>query len=77
MPILQNAKKALRVSKRKALVNQPIRARVKTMVESAKKKPTKDSLAGAYSALDKAVKRNLIHWKKAARLKGKVAKLLK
>lgn len=77
MPILKNAKKALRVSKRKALMNRPVRSRVKTMLDSVKKEPTTGGLAKAFSAIDKAVKKHLIHKKKAARLKSQVSKLVK
>jgi small subunit ribosomal protein S20 len=74
MPILQNAKKALRVSKRKAAVNRPVRSRLKTAVDAVKKKAKNSSLSSAFSAIDKAVKRNVIHRKKAARLKSQLAK---
>src|SRR5688572_29038853 len=74
MPILQNAKKALRVSKRKAATNRPVRSRLKTAVDSAKKKSEATTLSAAFSAVDKAVKRNVIHRKKAARLKSQLAK---
>lgn len=76
MPLLANAKKALRVSKRKALSNQPVRSKVKTVVDSVKKSPTAKTLPSAYSAIDKAVKKNLIHRKKASRLKSQVSKLM-
>jgi small subunit ribosomal protein S20 len=74
MPILKNAKKALRVAKRKAAVNRPIRSRLKTAVDSAKKNGAIEMLSNAFSAIDKAVKRNLIHRKKAARMKSQLAK---
>ena len=77
MPILANAKKALRVSKRKAAVNQPVRSRAKTMVDAAKKSPSVTTLASAFSAIDRAVKRNLFHKKKAARLKSQLSRLVK
>ena len=74
MPILQNAKKALRVSKRKAEINQPVRSRLKTAVDAVKKKADSDTMSTAFSAIDKAVKRNVIHRKKAARIKSQLAK---
>ncbi len=77
MPILKNAKKALRVSKRKADMRQPVKSRVKTMLDAVKKAPSQDKLAAAYSAIDRAVKRNIFHKKKAARLKGQAARLVK
>lgn len=77
MPILKNAKKALRVSKRKAAMNQPVRSKMKTMLDQVKKSKTSDALSKAFSAVDKAVKKNLIHRKKAARIKSQVSRLVK
>ncbi|MBW7943991.1 30S ribosomal protein S20 [Patescibacteria group bacterium] len=74
MPILRNAKKALQVSKRKAKVNTPVRSRLKTAVDAAKKKAEPSNLSNAFSAIDKAVKRHIIHRKKAARMKSQLAK---
>jgi ribosomal protein S20 len=74
MPILQNAKKALKVSKRKAAVNAPIRSRLRTAVEAAKKAADAVTMSQAFSAIDKAVKGHIIHRKKAARIKSQLAK---
>jgi small subunit ribosomal protein S20 len=75
MPILANAKKALRASKRKAVVNNRIRSRVKTSMDNVRKDPSQESLKEAYSAIDIASKKNVIHRNKAARLKSQMAKL--
>lgn len=72
MPILKNAKKALRASKRKAEFNQQIRSKMRTMIAKMRKTPSQDLLSESYSAIDKAVKRNLIHKNKAARLKSQM-----
>ena len=77
MPLLQNAKKALRVSKRKAVVNSRVRSIVKTMVDKLKKSPSSENLRNAYSAIDTAVKNNLMHKNKAARVKSQLSKLAK
>lgn len=74
MPILQNAKKALRVSKRKALTNQPIRSRLKTTFDAAKKDSEMSLMSRAFSAIDKAVKSHIIHRKKADHMKSQLAK---
>jgi len=74
MPILQNAKKALKVSKRKASFNAPIRSRLKTAVDAAKKKAENGTMSSAFSAIDKAVKAHIIHRKKGAHLKSQLAK---
>ncbi|MCA9369748.1 30S ribosomal protein S20 [Candidatus Woesebacteria bacterium] len=75
MPLLKNAKKALRVSKRKAVINQRVKSRMRTALKAVRANPTKETVATAYSAVDKAVKRNQIHKNKAARLKSQVAAL--
>ena len=77
MPILKNAKKALRASQRKAVVNGRVRSQVKTMSDKVKKTKTADSLPAAQSAIDKAVKKGIIHKNKAARLKAGLAKIAK
>ena len=75
MPILQNAKKALRVSKRKTIINRDIKSKMKSALDKVKKTPNKETLAAASSAIDRAVKKNLIHKNKAAHMKSRVAKL--
>jgi small subunit ribosomal protein S20 len=77
MPILPNAKKALRVSKRKTTVNSRIKSILKTMVDKVKKSPSAQNLSDAYSALDVSVKNHLMHKNKAARVKSQLSKLAK
>jgi small subunit ribosomal protein S20 len=77
MPILSSAKKALRSSERTAAVNRLVKAQLKTALDKVKAKPAADSLSNAFSRIDKAVKRNLMHKNKAARLKSQTAKLVK
>ena len=74
MPILKNAKKALRASERKRLVNQSVKTKVKTNLDKVLKIKKADDLATAFSAIDKAVKNNLTHKNKAARLKARANK---
>lgn len=76
MPLLQNAKKALRVSKRKNLVNQQIKSKMKTSVDAMKANPSQENLDKAYETIDMAAKRNIIHYNKAARHKSQLATLL-
>lgn len=77
MPILANAKKALRVSKRRAASNNKLRSQVKTTLDKVKKLKTGLSVSEAFSTIDKAVKQNLMHKNKAARLKSQMARLTK
>lgn len=76
MPLLKNAKKALRSSQAKAVVNRRIKSRVKTTMDEMKAKPGTDNLSMAFSALDKAAKRGLFHGNKVARLKRQLSRLL-
>jgi len=75
MPILKSAKKALRVSKKKNIVNRKLKSRVKTAIDQANKDPNQKNLSLASSKIDRAVKKNLIHKNKAARVKSRLAKL--
>lgn len=75
MPILPSAKKALRSSQNKALVNQKIRSKVKNTRKKVEAEPTQQNLQAAYAAIDKAVKKGVFHPNKGARLKSQVAKI--
>jgi small subunit ribosomal protein S20 len=77
MPILKNAKKAMRTTARNAASNKPIRSRVKTTVDAVKDKPTASTLSQAFSAIDRAVKKHILHRKTAARMKSRLSKRLK
>ncbi len=83
MPNLQNAKKALRVSNRKRVLNDRRRKTLKETVKGAKaiagsdKKVIVESLAKAYQAIDKAAKRGIIKKNTADRKKSRLARSLK
>ncbi|MFH2118512.1 MAG: 30S ribosomal protein S20 [Candidatus Paceibacterota bacterium] len=77
MPILDNAKKALRASKRKAAYNQVVKSRAKTAVVLMSRNPSMELLSEAYKAIDKAVKRHIYQANKGARMKAQLAKLVK
>ena len=73
MPNLQNAKKALRVSARKRLLNDRRRRAMKVAVKSVKVTKTADELSKAYQAIDKAAKRGVIKKNTASRKKSRLA----
>ncbi|HEY0980443.1 MAG TPA: 30S ribosomal protein S20 [Candidatus Paceibacterota bacterium] len=84
MPITRNAKKALRVSDRKAAVNARTKKVLKEGVKTVQKlvstkswKEAKDSLAKAYSAIDKAAKKGVIKKNTASRKKARLSKMAK
>ncbi len=74
MPILKNAKKALRSSKRKNEVNSRVKSQLKTALDTAKKSASTETISTAYSKIDRAVKSGVIHRNAAARLKSQVGK---
>ncbi len=75
MPVTKSAKRALRKSLKKKASNLAIRQTYKRIVKTARRE-AKD-LSGAFSALDRAAKRGVIHKRKAARLKSRLSKLIK
>lgn len=76
MPITKQAIKKLRHDRALTVQNTKQRANLRTIVKKARKTPTEKSISAAFTALDKAVKRNLIHKNAAARTKSRIAKLL-
>lgn len=74
MPQTKSAKKALRRDRRRQKVNSLIRQKVKQAVKSARKMMSIKKLSEAYKEVDRAVKKDLIHKNKAARLKSRLAK---
>lgn len=69
MPIIQSAKKRVRVSRKAAVRNSKTRRNFKSALKLFAKSPSADSLSKAQSELDKAVKKGVVHKNKAARLK--------
>jgi small subunit ribosomal protein S20 len=84
MPITSSAKKAIRVSKRKKLIND---RRTKNMKEAIKKLEktlkagTKEEAAkmlpAAFQAVDKAAKRGVIKKNTASRKKARLSRIVK
>lgn len=79
MPNTQSAKKALRSSSRKRQYNLVTKYKIKNSLKEFRKSLEIDpsnyqtTLSKAFSALDKAVKSNLIHRNKADRKKSRLA----
>lgn len=74
MPITKSAKKALRRDRRRAVINLRLKRKLKAALKLARQKPTKKNLSSAYSTLDRAAKKKVIHQNKAARLKTRLMK---
>lgn len=82
MAITKSAKKAIRVSRRKKVFNDRKKKIMKDEIKNIEKlskasKVTKESLASAYKAIDKAVKRGIMKKNTASRRKSKIAKMAK
>lgn len=76
MPITSSAKKALRVSGRKANVNTEVRSRMRTAIKSFASAPSAESLSEAFRRIDRAVKGKILHKSTAARKKSSLSKRL-
>lgn len=81
MAITNNAKRGIRVSGRKRVVNDKLRRTMKEAVKTVRKdvlgkdlKSTKTTLSLAFKALDKAAKRGTIKKGQANRKKSRLAK---
>lgn len=75
MPILKSAIKKLKQDKKRTKVNKVYRENLRRAVKTARKEKTAKAVKLAYSALDKAAKKKVIHKNKAARLKSRLMKL--
>lgn len=84
MPITSSAKKAIRVSKRKKVINdrrtRDMKDAVKKLekaVKAGKKDEAAKMISQAFQAVDKAAKRGVIKKNTAARKKSRLARLVK
>lgn len=76
MPLLKQAKKKMRHDKRRTEINSQKKIALKKLLKQMRKNPSAPNLTSVFSALDKAVKTNLIHKNKANRLKSRLSKSL-
>ncbi len=80
MPVIKSAIKKLRKDRKREGENRVLRAKLDVAIRQAKKASSTPGKSGskvkeAYSIIDRAVKRNIIHKNKAARIKSSLAKL--
>lgn len=83
MPNTKSAKKAERVSNRRKAINTRTKFKFKSAVKATRNfitagatKDATESLKKAMSALDKAVKKNVLHKNTASRRKSRLAKAI-
>lgn len=74
MPVTKSAIKKLRQDKRKTANNKKTAREVEAVVKKISKQK-KGSINEAYSKIDRAVKKGLVHKNKAARMKSQLSKL--
>lgn len=75
----KSAIKELRKNKKRHMKNKAVKSALKTyikktkvMIEKNDLKEVQKFLPGVYSKIDKSARHNLIHWKKAARIKSRL-----
>jgi small subunit ribosomal protein S20 len=83
MPIIKSAIKQLRQNSKRQLRNRVQKNRLKellkqfvTFVQEGKTKEATENLPKAYQAIDKAVKKQLVHPNTGARKKSQLAKMV-
>lgn len=75
MPIIKSAGKKLRQDKKKTKTNIKYIVAYRKALKNLKQKGNAEGLKSVYTAIDKALKKNLFHKNKASRLKSQAAKL--
>lgn len=76
MPVIKSAIKKLRRDKKQEKAQDAFRVEMDKSVKTATKKPTAKTVSEAFSIIDKAVKKHIIHQNKAGRMKSKLSALL-
>ncbi len=77
MPIIKSALKKMRQDAKRTERNLGVQSALKTAIKKAKLSKKFEDVSDAYSALDRAVKNNLVHKNFAARQKAQLSKLAK
>lgn len=74
MPIIRSAIKKVRKDKIRTAHNKKRELTLKSLIKKARTTKSAKDLQAVFSALDKAVKVNLIHKNKSARLKSRLSR---
>ena len=75
MPVIKSAIKKLRRDRKVTRANDLSRASLNHALKTANKQKTAKALSAAVSLVDRAVKKNLMHKNRAARIKSALSKL--
>lgn len=74
MPLIKSAIKKLRKDRKRTIVNKAKKETLKGLIKNTWVNKNTDTLKAVFSALDKAVKTNLIQRNKASRLKSRLSR---
>jgi ribosomal protein S20 len=77
MPVTKTAKRALRSSTKKGLINLDIRKKLEIAIREAKKTKSPEKIKTAITLSDRAVKKHVIHKNKSSRIKKVLSTLKK
>lgn len=77
MPVIKSAIKKLRKDVKRTAANNDFRHKLDLAINKAKKSKSAASVREAVSMVDRAVKNNLMHKNRAARIKSSLSKLAK
>lgn len=75
MPVTVSAKRALRKDRKRNLVNNRIRTKLRLSIKQFKLDSSTIDLSQVYSVIDTAAKKNILHKNKAARLKSQLSQI--
>jgi small subunit ribosomal protein S20 len=76
MPVTKTAKRALRGSTAKEMMNKLTMGKLEMAIRQARNTKNPEKVIKAISLADKAAKRKVIHKNKAARIKSQMSKLI-
>ena len=74
MPIIKSALKKMRKDKIRTARNSKKESFLRALLKKARTDKSVENISAVFSALDRAVKTNLIHKNKASRLKSRLTK---
>lgn len=77
MPVIKSAIKKLRRDRKVTRANDLFRANLNHALKTANKQKTAKAVSVVVSLVDRAVKKNLMHKNRAARIKSSFSKLVK
>jgi small subunit ribosomal protein S20 len=76
MPVIKSAIKKLRKDKKREAHNDAFRDLMGQAIKAVKRETNTANLSHAFSLIDKAAKKHLLHKNKAARMKSSLSKLI-